>query len=91
MIAFSTLQKEMTVDFRNVFLKAPCETISDHRVQCMHPDREGLMTHSSYKCQFLRPFVPVHHCLEEGKPSPVHLLNKALCTHHVQIKVVFFL
>lgn len=70
-----------------MFVLKLCETTSDHEVHCVNLDREGLMTHSSYRFH-LRPFVPVYHILEEGKPCSVHVLNKTLCTHHIQIKVL---
>lgn len=79
-------KKNIAIDFCSVCLKTLCETIADHKVHCVHPDKEALVTHSSYKFQFLRPFVPVYHFLKEGKPSSVHMLSKTLCTHHVQIK-----
>ena len=46
-ISFSTLGKKITIEFCSVCLKTLCETISDHKVYCVHPDREGLVTHSS--------------------------------------------
>lgn len=86
---FCNTRKKITIEFCSVCLKTLCETILDHKVQCVYPDREGLAIHSSYKFQFLRPFVPVYHFLKEGKPSSVHMPNKTLCRCHVRIKGFF--
>lgn len=90
LISFSTLGKKITIKFCSVCFQTLCETILDHKVHCVHLDREGFVTHSSYKFQFLGPFVPVYHFLKGEEPSSVHMLKKNLMHMSCSDKRVFF-